>query len=146
MGSGPGDRDEKNGVIRLVLFTTKVMVIRMSKMALLCTFCWTQQKISPSLGKKFKWIWKVLFSSFTKYYGFLSSELPLARYQHLKIHNFTISLLTQHFFIYISTHSISQRVKSKACQQYHFPLELDEIFQVYLNILPKLWLIFCCHQ
>ena len=24
--------------------------------------------------------------------------------------------------------------------------ELDKIFQMHLNILPKLWLIFCCHQ
>ena len=32
--------DEKNGVIRRVLFTTKVMiVVRTSKMALLCTLC-----------------------------------------------------------------------------------------------------------
>ena len=24
--------------------------------------------------------------------------------------------------------------------------EIDKIFQMHLNILPKLWLIFCCHQ
>ena len=136
--------DEKNGVIRRVLFTTKVMFVRTSKMALLCTFCWIQQKFSPSLCKKFKWIWKVLFSTFTKYCGFWSSELPLTRCQHLKIQDFGISLLTQHFFsIFLQTISHEE---SKACQQYHFLEELDEIFQVYLNILPKLWLFFCCHQ
>ena len=35
---------------------------------------------------------------------------------------------------------------SKAYQTYHFLKELNNIFQVHLNILPKLWLMFCCYQ
>ena len=35
---------------------------------------------------------------------------------------------------------------SKACEPYVFPKELSKIFKVNLDILPKLWLIFCCHQ
>ena len=116
--------DEKNDVICLVMFTSKVMVIRMSKMAHLMYFLLNTEKNRPSLGKIFKCIWKVLFGPFTKYYGLWSSDLPLANCQHLKIQNFTSPLLTQLsffnfsffflFFFYISTHNISQTVRSKA--------------------------------
>ena len=93
--------DEKNDVIRLVMFTSKVMVIRMSKMAHLMYFLLNTEKNRPSLGKIFKCIWKVLFGPFTKYYGLWSSVLPLANCQHLKIQDFTSPLLTQHFIIII---------------------------------------------
>ena len=93
--------DEKNDVIRLVMFTSKVMVIRMSKMAHLMYFLLNTEKNRPSLGKIFKCIWKVLFGPFTKYYGLWSSVTPLANCQHLKIQDFTSPLLTQHFFYFI---------------------------------------------
>ena len=93
--------DEKNDVICLVMFTPKVMVIRMSKMAHLMYFLLNTEKNRPSLGKIFKCIWKVLFGPFTKYYGLWSSVLPLANCQHLKIQDFTSPLLTQHFIIII---------------------------------------------
>ena len=118
---------EKNGVFRLVLFTTKVMIIRMSKKWLIFhIFCRVQQKLSPSLGKIFKYILKVLFSPFTKYHGLWSSELPLARCQHLKIQDFDIPLLTQDSFD-IPTFNGSRTVKSKAYWQYHFLQELKDI-------------------
>ena len=56
-----------------------------------------------SFGKIFKCIWKVLFSPFRKYYGLCSSELPLAKFQHLKIQDFSISMFNQQFFWYLST-------------------------------------------
>ena len=88
--------DDKNGVIRLVIFIPRVMVIKMSKMA---RFMYLQLNIAKiSLGKIFKCIWKVLFNPFRKYYGLCSSELPLAKSQHLKILDFDISLLTHQFF------------------------------------------------
>ena len=43
--------DEKNDVICLVMFTSKVMVIRMSKMAHLMNFYLNTEKNRPSLGK-----------------------------------------------------------------------------------------------
>ena len=92
--------DEKNDVICLVMFNSKVMVIRMSKMAHLMYFLLNTEKNRPSLGKIFKCIWKVLFGPFTKYYGLWSSVLPLANCQHLKIHDFTSPLLTQHYFVF----------------------------------------------
>ena len=67
----------------------------------------------PSLGKIFKCTWKVLFCSYTKYYGLWSSELLLASFQHLKIQDLTSPLLTQSFF-FISTQNISRTVTSKA--------------------------------
>ena len=118
---------EKNGVFLLVLFTTKVMIIRMSKKWLIFhIFCRVQQKLSPSLGKIFKYILKVLFSTFTKYHGSWSSELPLARCRHLKIQDFDIPLLTQYIFD-ISTFNVSRTVKSKAYIQNHFLQELKDI-------------------
>ena len=118
--------DEKNDVIRLVMFTSKVMVIRMSKMAYLMYFLFNIEKHRPSLGKISKCIWKVLFGPFTKYYGLWSSDLT-ANCQNLKIQDFTSPLLTQHlFFIFyflfflfflffdIFTHNISRTLTSKA--------------------------------
>ena len=45
---------DTNGFIRLVMFTSRVMVIKISKWLILCTLRWIQQKITPSLGKIFK--------------------------------------------------------------------------------------------
>ena len=55
----------------------------------------------------------VLFGPFRKYYELGSSEVPLAKFQRLKIQDFGIPLLTQQFFV-IFIHSTSQTVKSKA--------------------------------
>ena len=114
--------DDKNDVIRLVMLTSKVMIIRMSKMAFLMYFLLNTEKNRPSLGKIFKCMWKFLLGPFTKYYGLRSSDLLLANCQHLKIQDFTSPLLTQHcFFIFyfilffdISTHNISRTVTPKA--------------------------------
>ena len=66
----------------------------MSKMALILrTFCWIQQNISSSLGKIFKSICKVLFGSFRKYYGLPTLEVPLAKFQRLKMQDFGIPLV-----------------------------------------------------
>ena len=90
--------DEKNNVIHLVMFTSKVMIIRMSIIAHLMYFLLNTEKNIPSLGKIFKCIGNVLFDPFTKYYGLWSSDLPLANCQHLKIQDFTSPLLNQDFF------------------------------------------------
>ena len=91
--------DEKIVVICLVMFTSKVMVIRMSKMAHLMYFLLNTKKNRHSFGKVFKCIWNVLFGSFAKYYGLWSSDLPLSYCQDLKIKDFTSPLLNQHFFL-----------------------------------------------
>ena len=49
-------KEYMRGVIRLVMFTPRVMVIKCQKWFILCTFCWIQQNISPNLGKIFKCI------------------------------------------------------------------------------------------
>ena len=102
----------KNGVICLVImFTPRVMVIKKSKMAYFL-FSADGSKKSVSWDKIFKCIWKTLFSSPRKCYGLLDYELPLARYQTLKIHSVIIFLLTQQFFD-IFTLDISQMVTRK---------------------------------
>ena len=94
--------DEKNGVNCLVIiFTPRVMVMKMSKMVHFCIFCWCQKRISLSLDKIFTGIWKILFSSFRKCYGLLDFELPLARNEPLKMQSFVIILLTQQFLIFL---------------------------------------------
>ena len=102
--------DEKNGVICVVtLFTPGVMVIKMSKIfKFFCIFYWWQQRISQSLDKIFKHIWKILFISFRKCYALLGSELPLARCQPLKIQGFGFFFSDSAVF-YISTLNISKR-------------------------------------
>ena len=69
--------DEKNDVICLVMYTSKIMVIRMSKMAHLMYFLLNAEKNRPSLGK---WV-RYLNASERSYlailqnildYGFLS--------------------------------------------------------------------------
>ena len=87
------EKMRKIGVIRLVMFTPRVMVIKMSKMTHFMYLLLNTAKISWS--KIFNCIWKVLFSPFRKYCELCSSELPLAKFQHLKIQDFGISLLTQ---------------------------------------------------
>ena len=83
--------------------------LKCQKWLIFCIFYWCQQIISHGLEKIFTCIWKILNSSFRKCYGLLDSELPLARYQPLKIQSFIIFLLTQQFFD-ISTLDISQTV------------------------------------
>ena len=90
--------DEKNDVICLVMFTSKVMVIRMSKMAHLMYFLLNTEKKTYPVWARYL---NVLVGPFTKYYGLWSSDLPLANCQHLKIQDFTSPLLTQHFFYFI---------------------------------------------
>ena len=88
--------DNKNGIICLfIIFTPRVMVIKMSKMDLFCIFC--RWHISHSLGKMIKCIRKILVSFFRKRYRSLGSELSLARCRPLKIKDFSI-LFTQQSF------------------------------------------------
>ena len=88
----------KSRVVRLVMFTPRVMVIEFSKRLILCTFCWVQQNINPSLGKIFKCIWTVLFGPFRKYCSLCTSEQPFAKFQRLKLQDFGIPLFTQKCF------------------------------------------------
>ena len=92
--------DEENRVIHLVMFTPRVMVIKMPQIAYFMYFLWIQQKVRSSFGKISKCFYKALFGPFRKYYGLRSSELPLAKFRRLKMQDFSIPLLTQQFFWY----------------------------------------------
>ena len=93
------------------MFTSKVMVIRMSKMAHLMYFLLNTEKKTYPVWARYL---NVLVGPFTKYYGLWSSDLPLANCQLLKIQDFTSPMLNEHFlhFFYISTHNISRTVTS----------------------------------
>ena len=100
-----------------------------------CIFCWIQQKISRSLSKIFKCIWKVLFSSFRKYYGLLSSELPLGRCQNLKIQDFGIPLLFHFYRQYLTNGSVQSllTIPFSARTQKDLPGVLKYIAQTVTN-------------
>ena len=137
--------DEKNDVICLVMFTSKVMVIRMSKMAHLMYFLLNTEKNRPSLGKIFKCIWKVLFGPFTKYYGLWSSILPLANCQHLKIQDFTSPLLTQYLFCFFFIYFYPQFLTNSNVQsllnipfsatRWNLPRVREDVAQTVTNFL-----------
>ena len=82
----------------IIIFTPRVMVIKMSKTAHFCIFCWWLLKISHSLGKKFNCISAILFRSFRKLCSLFGFQLPLARCQPLYF---------CFFYIYIFLPSIS---------------------------------------
>ena len=119
-------KDEQNRVIHLVMFTPSFRVIKMSKMVQFMYLLLNTAKIC--LERILKCNLKILFSPFWKYYGLCSFELPWVKFHHLKIQDFSTSLLTQQFLKYLF--SISQK-KSKAYYIYHFLEELDKIFHVF---------------
>ena len=63
-----------------------VMVIKMPKMTHFLYFLMTA-KNEPQLGRIFQCISKIGFRSFRKHFRLLGSELPLTRFQPLRIHN-----------------------------------------------------------
>ena len=96
------EKTEKSGVsFPVIMFTPQVIVIKMSKMTHFLYFRLIPPKSqSQYFDKIFICIWKILFSSLRKCYGLLNSELPLARYQPLKIQSFIIFFADSTFFWY----------------------------------------------
>ena len=89
----------KNGFIRLVIFTPRVIVIKMSKMVHFMYFLLDTAQNQSQFGQIVTCIYKVFFGTFRKHYGlYTSDELPLAKFQRLEILDFGIPLLTQTFF------------------------------------------------
>ena len=108
--------DEQNDVIRLVMFTSKVMVIRISKMAHLMYFLLNTEKTDP--------VWaRYLNASEKSYLTLLQStmdyEVLTYHQQTVNIQKYRISLVLCWlafflwlFFLYISTNNISRTVQS----------------------------------
>ena len=93
---------EKNEAISpVIMFTPGVAVIKLSKMAHFLYFLLMTAKNSHSLGKIFKRIWKLTYSSFSKCYRLLGSELPLPRCQPLKKQDFGIFADWGVFLVYL---------------------------------------------
>ena len=104
---------EKKWVICLfIMFTPRVLSFKCQKWLIFCIFCWEQQKISHSLKKVLKCIWKILFSSFRKCHQLLVSELPLARCRPFKIQDFNIFCWLSSFLVFLPN-NISQLVTPK---------------------------------
>ena len=127
------------------MFTPQVMVIQMLKMAHFLYFCWCQQKFSHGLYKIFISIWKILYSSLRKCYGLLDSQLPLARYQPFKIHSFTIFCWLNSFQIFLPSIFHKWQLQNLWTIPFSERTKKDLLGALF-NVLPKLWLMFCCHQ
>ena len=127
------------------MFTSTVMVIRMRKKAHLMYFLLNTEKNRLSLGKIFESIWKVLFDTFTKYYGLWSSILSLANCQHLKRQDLTSPLLTQCFvFSYLYPQFLTKsnvqsllNIQFSARTRWNLPRVRKDIAQNVTN--------FCCY-
>ena len=127
--------DAKNEVICLIVFTPRVIVIKMSKMAHFSVFSADDsKKISQSLGKIFKCTWKILLNSFKKMIWFIGFGVTV----HKSTKNIPKSC------IFKGCHLANDSSEPKNPND--FLKALNKIFQMHLYILPKLWLIFCCHQ
>ena len=121
----PMDRAQRVDEKNVIICHLTPMVMKMLKITHF--FCWWHQKTSCILGKIFKRIWKILFSFFRKGYGLFGLWATLIK----------ISTFENTGFRYFSVYSAEPIT--------HFLKEFNEIFQVQLNILFKLWLTFCCH-
>ena len=113
----PTDRAERvdgqNGVICLVImFTLRVMVIKMSKMAHFLYFQLIPAKNQSQFKCIFTCIWKILFSSLGKMLWIVGSWATISNTSTLEDKDFHYFLLTQQFF-YISTVDVSETVTLK---------------------------------
>ena len=115
--------------------------LKCQKWLILWAFCWMQQNISSSLSKLFKCICRVI----RKYYGLCTSQLPLAKFQCLKIQDFGIPLFTQKFFCCLPTISHEQ-FSPKPINHTIFCNNSKLSSLCTFNIFPKLWQTFCCYQ
>ena len=120
--------------------------VKCQKWLILCTFCWIQQKISPSLGKIFKCIWKDLLGPFRKLFWSMYFSANISKTSTFKSTGFWY--LFVHFFVwyqksfwYLSTIShkqLSQRLLTipfSAITQKDLPCILKHIAQTATNFL-----------
>ena len=132
---------EKNEVICVVfMFTSKVMVIKMSKMAHVLM---KVKNISHSLSKTLKSIWKFWFSSFRKCYGLLDSEQSLARFQSLKILKWAIFdfLMTMTLRVNMITIFLIYILSSPCCYIAYLSFKT---FKIQFHGLPSLNYVLVC--
>ena len=120
-----------------IMFTTGLMVIKMSEMVYFLFFLPITAKHQTQFGKNIYVQLKDLIWFFRKRYGFLDSEIL--------IQDSLISLLTWQFF-YISIVRDLLNSNYKSYWPYYFLKEMKKFFQVRLNLFPKLWSVFCCYQ
>ena len=97
------------------------------------------------MDKLLKCTRKTLFSSFKKFYASLGFQLPISIISSLKNTRFWIFCWLSSFYD-IYTLNISRTETPKPINHIIFMKELNKIFQRHSNVLPTLWLIFCCHQ
>ena len=129
------------------MLTPGVTVSHMPKMALFFFAAAAAAVVDDSetsvrvWAKYFKCNWKILFSSFRKCYGLSLHDVNPWKYRILVFFCLLSSVIN------ISSSSISCTVTPKPGNYTIFwKNSIKSIFQVYLDILLKLWLILCCHQ
>ena len=125
--------NDKNGVISLVImFTSRVMVIKIPIVAHVLYIVLWQHKISHTLGKIFKCIWKILLSSFRKcsfrkpINGFWATITKMSTLENTGFRYFFADSVV---FFYISTLNISQTITTKPVNHTIFWKNLIRLFR-----------------
>ena len=113
-------------LLLVIMFSPRVIDIKISKKTHLLHFL----LMTP---KNLSQFWKITMDY---------TELPQSRCQSLKIQDCCIDFGIS-VFLYITT--INTRTLSPT-RSTNILKNLKNIFKVHLNILSRLWLIFCCHQ
>ena len=136
---------EKNGVIHLIMFTARVLVIKMSKMAHFMYFLLDTVKHPSQFGQCIYMHLQDLIWPFEKILWIMYFWATISKIASFKNTGFRYSFVDSEIFL-IFIHNILRTIKSKACWSYHFKQEINNICHVYLNVLPNLWQTFCSYQ
>ena len=104
---------KKNRIIRLVMFTPRVMVIELSKMADFIYFLLGTAKYQSQFGQDIYVHLKGLIWSFQKILWFMYFGATICKISTFKNTGFRYSFVYSEIFL-MFTHNISQIVKSKA--------------------------------
>ena len=116
------------------------------KWHIICIFCWRQQKISHSLDKTFRKVHlKDLFEFFQKMVWYIGFGIIICKKSRVEISkNCWVSKKIMKLCIFKGWRLVNGSWGSNNPE--HFLRELSKIVQMRVNILSKLWLIFCWYQ
>ena len=127
------------------MFTVRVLVIKMSKMAHFMYLLLDTAKHQSQFGQYIYMPLQDLIWSFGKMLWIMYFWATISKISSFKNTGFRYSFVDSEMFLKIM-HNILRTIKSKAYWPYHFIQEINNICHVYLNILPNLWETFCSYQ
>ena len=132
----PKSRWKKWGHCVVIMFTPRFMVIKMSKMALFfCIFCrWQQKSVT---------VWAKYLRVSERSYLTLQKKLWIIGFWAFISKMWTLDNIR--FWYFFADSTVFLMVSPKPINHIIFWKKSNKIFQVQLNILPELWLLFRRH-